>query len=137
MEHMDKHDYETLGEFRYALRLFLSFSQQAAAASGLSPQAYQALLAIKGYPGREEVSVGELAEKLQIRPHSAVGLLDRMEAQKLVKRRQLPEDRRQVRVTLTAKGAALLEKLASAHRDELRRVGPHVAALLKQVEEAM
>lgn len=136
MAHMDKHHYETLAEFRYALRLFLSFSEQAAAGAGLTPQAHQALLSIKGYPGREEVSIGELAQRLQIRPHSAVGLVDRMEAQKLIKRRQLPEDRRQVRVTLTPKGAALLEGLSAAHHDELRRIGPHLAELLKRVEES-
>jgi len=126
-------EYETLAEFRYALRLFMRFSEQAAEGAGLTPQAHQALLAIKGYPGRDHVSLGELAERLQIKHHSAVGLVDRMEAQKWVSRRVCAEDRRRVEVALTARGLSVLEKLSAAHRDELRRVGPHLRGLLERV----
>ena len=129
-----KSQYETLAEFRYALRLFLGFSERAAKGAGITPRAYQVMLAIQGYPGRDSVTLGELAEKLQIRPHSAVGLVDRMEAQKWVVRRVSQEDRRKVHVALTARGCALLEKLAAVHRDELRRVSPHLRALLAQVQ---
>ena len=74
-----KADYEALAAFRHALREFLDFSQEAARRAGLTPQQHQALLAIKGYPGREVVTVSELAERLLLRHHSAVGLLDRLE----------------------------------------------------------
>lgn len=72
-----KSDYEALAAFRYALRQFLRFSEDAAATEGLSPQQHQALLAIKGFPGRDSVTIGELAEKLQVRHNSAIGLVDR------------------------------------------------------------
>ena len=73
-----KSQYENLAAFRFALRKFLRFSEDAAGAAGLTPQQHQALLAIKGFPGRDHVTVGELAERLQIKPHSAVGLIDRL-----------------------------------------------------------
>jgi DNA-binding MarR family transcriptional regulator len=131
-ENFTKGNYETLAEFRYALRKFLGFSEQAAAARGLSPQQYQALLAIEGFPGRNWVSVGELAEQMRVAHHSAVGLVDRMERLGLVKRRPVPEDRRRVRVSLTAKGRTLLDKLYRVHRAELRSFGPHLIAVLQK-----
>src|SRR5262245_16083828 len=79
-------EYEALAALRFGLRQFLRFSEEAAHAAGITPQKHQALLAIKGFPGRSRVTVGELAERLQIRHHSAVGLVDRMEAEKLVAR---------------------------------------------------
>lgn len=130
-----KTEYETLAEFRHALRLFMRFSEAAAEGAGLTPQAHQAMLAIMGYPGRDFVSIGELAERLQVRHHSAVGLVDRLEAQKLVLRQASKEDRRQVHVRLTARGLAILEKLSAAHQGELRRVGPHLRALLSRVQD--
>ncbi len=130
---LTKAEYETLAEFRHALRQFLKFSEEAAQGEGLSPQAYQAMLAIKGYPGRDWATVGELAEKMQIRPHSAVGLVDRLAAKKWVVRKVAKEDRRQVRVHLTPRGAAVVRKLAGVHRHELGRVGPHLRALLARV----
>lgn len=133
---LTKAEYETLAEFRHTLRLFLKFSEDAAQGEGLTPQAYQAMLAIKGYPGRDWVTLGELAEKMQIRPHSAVGLVDRLAAKKWVVRRASEEDRRQVQVHLTARGTAVVRKLAGAHRHELGRVGPHLRALLARVRAA-
>ena len=97
-------EYETLAAFRYALRQFLHFSDTAAEAVGLTPQQHQALLAIKGFPGRDRVTIGELAERLQIRHHSAVGLVDRLVTQKLVAREAAADDRRQVYVRLTPAG---------------------------------
>src|SRR4030067_3228639 len=91
-----KDDYETLAEFRYALRCFLHFSENAAATVGLTLQQHQALLFIIGYPGREQITIGELAERLQTRHHSAVGLIDRLEELGLVVRLHNSEDRRQV-----------------------------------------
>lgn len=130
-----KAEHETLASFRYAIRKFLAFSKGAATSAGLTPQAHQALLSIKGYPGRDWVTIGELAERLQVKPHSAVGLVDRLHAQKLVVREASTEDRRRVHVRVTPKGMAILEKLSAAHREELRRVGPHLRELLARVGE--
>jgi DNA-binding MarR family transcriptional regulator len=128
-----KAQYETLAEFRYALRQFIHFSEAAAQAAGITAQQHQALLAIKGFPGRDSVTVGELAERLQLRHHSAVGLIDRLVAQKLVARAPSKEDRRQVFIQLTSRGENILAKLSSAHRQQLRRMGPGLSRLLKQL----
>jgi DNA-binding MarR family transcriptional regulator len=128
-----KAEYETLAEFRYALRQFIHFSEEAAQAAGITPQHHQALLAIKGYPGRNRVTVGELAERLQLRHHSAVGLVDRLVAEKLVSRAPSTEDRRQVFIQLTRRGENVLAKLSSAHSQQLRRMGSGLSRLLKQI----
>lgn len=122
-------DYERLAEFRYALRRFLVFSEEAAKRSGLTAQQHQALLAIKG-GGRIPMTTGELAKRLLIRHHSAVGLIDRLVSKALVKRFPGSEDRRQVLLTLTPKAAALLAKLSQAHRRELKRLAPLFESLL-------
>lgn len=129
---LTKADYELLAEFRYALRKFLGFSEQAASTHGVSPQQYQALLAIEGFPGRNWVTIGELAEQMRIAHHSAVGLVDRMETLRLVKRSPSAEDRRRVHVSLTAKGLKLLEKLYRVHRAELRSCGPQLVELIQK-----
>ncbi len=129
-----KEHYETLAEFRYALRKFLRFSEKAAHAAGLTPQQHQAMLAIKGFPGRDRVNVGELAERLQILHHSAVGLVDRLVAQKYVRRITDKSDRRQVNLTLTTQGEAVLEKLSAMHREQLRRIGPQINRLLESLQ---
>ncbi len=136
MTKISKADYEALAAFRYALRQFLRFSEEAAEAVGLTPQQHQALLAIRGFPGREQVTIGELAERLQIRHHSAVGLVDRLVAQKLVARESADDDRRQVYVRLTPGGMSALEQLSAAHRAELRRIGPQLGQLLAQLSLA-
>jgi DNA-binding MarR family transcriptional regulator len=133
MAKVSKADYETLAAFRYALRQFLHFSEEAASAVGLTPQQHQALLAIKGYPGRDYVTIGELAERLRVRHHSAVGLVDRLAAQNLVARQNAEADRRQVYVTVTPHGLNLLERLSAVHRAELQRVGPQISQLLSQM----
>lgn len=129
---LSKGDFETLAAFRYALRRFLSFSAQAARAHGVTPQQYQSLLVIQGFPGRDWVTVGELAERMQITHHSAVGLVDRLEAMKLGKRTPSREDRRRVHVSLTPKGIRVLSKLYEAHRNELRVCGPQLASLIQK-----
>lgn len=129
---LDKRDYETLAEFRYALRKFLGFSEEAASQHGVTPQQYQALLAIEGFPGRNWVTIGELAERMRIAHHSAVGLVDRMAAMRVVRRIASKDDHRRVQVALTAKGRKLLEKLYRVHRDELRSSGAQLAALLRK-----
>jgi DNA-binding MarR family transcriptional regulator len=131
-EKLTKADYEALAEFRYALRKFLGFSETAAVDHGVSPQQYQALLAIEGYPQRNWVTLGELAEQMRIAHHSAVGLVDRIEKLGLVKRSASAEDRRKVQVTLTRKGRQLLEKLYLVHRAELRSSGPTLITALQK-----
>ena len=131
-----KSQYETLAAFRYALRRFIHFSEEAAQAAGITAQQYQALLAIKGFPGRDNVTVGELAERLQLRHHSAVGLIDRLVAEKLVVRAPSAEDRRQVLIQLTRRGEKILEKLASVHREQLKRIGPEISQLLERLNSA-
>jgi DNA-binding MarR family transcriptional regulator len=130
---LKKAQYETLAEFRYTLRQFIHFSEKAAQAAGIPPQQHQALLAIKGFPGRYRVSVGELAERLQLRHHSTVGLVDRLVAEKLVARAPSTEDRRKVFIQLTRRGENVLAKLSSAHSQQLRRMRPGLSRLLKQL----
>ncbi len=124
------HDYEVLAEFRYLLMRFAAFSEQAAHAAGLAPRQHQALLAIKGFPGGAEVTVGELAERLGIRHHSTVGLVDRLASRGYLVRRGDPHDRRRTFLSLTASGEQALAGLSAAHRRELRRVAPLLKSLL-------
>jgi len=133
---IDKSQYETLAAFRYALRRFLRFSEGAAEAADITAQQHQALLAIKGFPARDKITVGELAERLQLRHHSAVGLIDRLVAEKLVAREPSVEDRRQVLIQLTRRGEKVLEKLASVHREQLKRIGPEISQLLRRLDRA-
>lgn len=115
-----KGEYEAIAAFRYAIRRFQRFSEQAARREGITPQQHQLLLAIKGYPDRDYASVSELADRLQMRQHSMVGLIDRTEAQGLVRRQSGEVDRRQVFIHLTATGEDKLQKLSVQHRRELR-----------------
>lgn len=133
---LSKADYESLADFRYALRRFLKFSEEAAEAVGLTPRQHQALLAIKGYPERNRVTNGELAERLQIKHQSAVGLVNRLENQVLLQRSPGEADGREVYLTLTHRGEELLEQLSAAHRDELRRVGPRLIKMLEKLADA-
>jgi len=130
---ISKNDYETLAEFRYAVRRFLSFSENAAGSVGLTLQQHQALLFIIGHPGRRQITIGELAERLQIHHHSAVGLVNRLEDKGFVERVLNEADRRQVFIGLTGKGVSVLESLASTHREELRVMGPQLCTLLRQI----
>lgn len=130
---LSKAQYENLAAFRYALRVFLRFSEEAAKQAGVTPQQHQGLLAIKGFPGRDAVTVGELAERLQLRHHSTVELLDRLMDLKLVAREPSATDRRQVQVQLTARGEQILAKLSSAHEEQLRRIGPELRGLLERL----
>jgi DNA-binding MarR family transcriptional regulator len=126
-------EYEALAGFRYALRQFLHFSEEVARSAGLTPQQYQAMLAIKGFPGTRPMMIGELAERLQVRHHSAVGLVGRLVSHGLVRREVPDADRRQVRLSLTARGEKMLRGLSSAHKEQLRRFGPQLASLLKEL----
>ena len=128
-----KSHYEMLAALRRALRRFLSFSQEAARDAGLTPQQHQALLAIKGFPGRDHVSIGELAESLQLRHHSAVGLVDRLAGRHLLRRMRSQVDRRRVEVRLTDRGEKLLERLSAVHLRELRQLGPELRRLIGSI----
>jgi DNA-binding MarR family transcriptional regulator len=125
--------YELLASLRHALRRFQRFSQEAARAAGLTPQQHQALLAIKGFPGRDYVSIGEIAERLQLRHHSAVGLVNRLVRRKLVRRTPSPIDRRRLEVRVTARGQALIGRLSAAHLKELRQLSPELRRLLESI----
>jgi DNA-binding MarR family transcriptional regulator len=122
-------DYQRLAEFRYHLRRFLRFSEQAAARVDLNAQQHQALLAIKG-TSENQVTIGRLAERLGIRHNTAVELANRLIAGRLVQRRQNPDDRRQVLLRLTTRAEQILAKLSLAHRDELKTVAPLLRQLL-------
>lgn len=128
-------EYEQLASFRYALRQFLRFSEIAARQVGLTPRQHQALLALRGSTTDSAPTVGDIAEWLQVRHHSAVGLLDRLEAKKLIRRRSSRKDRRQVLISLTPEGHDLLDRLNRTHRDELRRIGPELVRTLNQLSE--
>src|SRR5581483_8271488 len=123
-------EYQALGKFRLQIRRFLHFSEEAARAEGLEPQQHQMMLAIRAADDPAGPTIGQLAESLLIRHHSAVGLLDRLTERGMVERVKDAGDRRQVRVRLTAQGAEKLHRLSGAHRDELRRSGPLLADAL-------
>jgi DNA-binding MarR family transcriptional regulator len=118
---LSKSDYEGLAAFRHALRQFMAVSEANARGVGLTAQQHQALLSIKGgYAGREEISIGELAEHLLVRNHSAVELVDRLVKAELVTRTPSTEDRRRICLSITPKGEAILGRLSGANLAELR-----------------
>jgi len=126
-------DYRALADFRYHLRKFLAFSEQSARAVGIEPRQHQLLLAIRGLPENLEPTVQVLAERLQLRHHTVVELLDRLEAAGFARRTRDPDDRRRARVAITARGAELLRKLSLSHREELRMTAPALVASLGRV----
>ncbi|MCG5076823.1 MarR family winged helix-turn-helix transcriptional regulator [Paraburkholderia tagetis] len=115
-----KTDFEQLSEFRYQMRRFERFSEQAAQGEGITPLQYLLLLHVKGYPGRAWATIGEIAERLQAQHHGVVALVSRCEALDLVERRVSERDRRQVEVHLLDGGEKLLSRLAELHRAELQ-----------------
>jgi DNA-binding MarR family transcriptional regulator len=120
---LTKQDFEELARFRFGIRRYLRFSEETVRRHGLTPQHYQLMLALKGFPGREWATMRELAERLQLRHHSVVELVNRAQKQDLVERAPDPADARVVRVQLTAGGQRALARLSALHRDELRRLG--------------
>jgi DNA-binding MarR family transcriptional regulator len=122
LEALTKQDFEALARFRFGIRRYLRFSEETVRRHGVAPQQYQLMLAIKGFPGRDWAMVRELAERLQLRHHSVVELVNRAQSQRLVRRTADPDDARAVRVALTDHGEQLLGRLSALHRDELRRM---------------
>ena len=117
-------DYKALAQFRYQIRRFQHFSEAAARSENLEPQQHQMMLAIRAWEGPDAPTIGDLAEHLLLKHHSAVGLIDRLTEHGMVERVRGHGDRRQVRVHLTPAGLAKLARLASVHREELRSSGP-------------
>ena len=129
-------DYSALADFRYEIRRFLNFSEVASREAGIEPQQHQALLAIKGRPGGIVTTVGRLAERLQIRHHSAVELSRRLESHGWIRRSRSGPDRREVQLRLTPRSERLLARLSISHRRELRKAEPRlIRALSRAVSE--
>jgi len=136
-ENISHGQFQALSEFRYQIRKFLHFSETAARAAGLEPHQHQLLLAIKGFAGRRDgPTIGYLAERLQVRHHSAVELVDRMETHGMVHRRANENDRRKVIVALSDTGEQILKDLAAQHIAEIQQKGPGLVAALQQVIES-
>jgi DNA-binding MarR family transcriptional regulator len=126
-------DYQSLAEFRHQIRRYLRFSDAAVRGSDLEPRQYQLLLALKGLPANVRARIGELAEQLQIQHHSAVELVDRLEASGLVRRQRGTHDRREVLVVLTPAGEKVIRELVLHHRTELFTRGPALIEALRRV----
>jgi DNA-binding MarR family transcriptional regulator len=129
----EKH-YMALATFRYGLRRFLRFSKEYLAAdANLTPEQYEALLALKGFSGKDGLLVGEVSERLQVKHHTAVSLTDKLVARKFVTKHRGKKDRRNVHVKLTASGAALLKRAAAAHHRELKKLSPELIKALRKL----
>ena len=132
---MPQVDYETLADLRYHIRRFLRVREEAARATGVEPQQYVLLLQVKGFERRRPATIGALTERLQIRHHATVQLVDRLAQRGLVRRRRAELDRRGVVVELTGRGETVLRKLALYSLAELRTGGPALASTLTRVIE--
>ncbi len=126
-------EYRRLAEFRHQIRRFLRFSERTAREAGVEPRQHQVLLAIKGMPDGRPPTIGNLAERLQLRHHSLVELVDRLERGGLVSRERATADRRQVLAHLTPRGEAILNELARHHLAELRARGPALVDALQSL----
>jgi DNA-binding MarR family transcriptional regulator len=132
---LDQSDFEHLLELRTGLRRFLRWSEHQAEAAGLTPAQHQLLLAIRGHADPAGPTIGEIADYLVLRHHSAVGLIDRAAAAGLVKRGPDPTSSSVVRVTLTPTGIDKLDALAEAHLQELGHLAPTMRTLWQAVED--
>jgi DNA-binding MarR family transcriptional regulator len=126
-------DYAVLADLRYQLRRFLGRREGVARAAGIEPQQYALLLQLKGLEGRRPATIGTLAERLQIRHHSAVELVDRLVARRMVDRKRNGDDGRAVEVTLRPAGTAVLRRLALYSTAELRSDGPELVSVLRRL----
>ena len=137
MEDLRLSDYHALGQFRYQIRRFLHFSEDAARVEGLEPQQHQMMLAIRSWRAPEngpaDPTIGDLAEHLLLKHHSTVGLVDRLTERGLVQRVRAGSDRRQVRVHLTPQGIETLKHLSNIHLQELRGSGPVLVSALSSL----
>ncbi len=133
---ISQHDYQTLAAFRKALREFLRFSEEAALAAGIAPQQHQTLLVIGVGSAKDSVTVGDIAAHLQIKHHSAVGLVERMRTAGWIIKAQDESDARRVVLRLTTSGRRVLATLSAAHKSELTRLGPALRSMLQTLEES-
>ena len=129
-------EYRALAHFRYQIRLYLHFSEEQARKHELEPQQHQLLLALKGLPPDAQATIGELADRLQLKHHSTVELVDRLESHGYVTRSAGTDDRRQVILHLTRAGAGVLRRLSLAHRRELDTAGPALSSALRSLQRA-
>jgi DNA-binding MarR family transcriptional regulator len=129
-ERITENEYRALGELRYLIRRFLQEGDVTAKQAGLEPQQYLLLLAIRGLPAGQDATISVLANRLSLRHHSTVELIDRMEAHGYVRRIRGREDRRQVLVSLQPRGARLLEKVVEQRIIELRTNGRELVAAI-------
>ena len=127
-------DYWRLLEFRTAIRKFLKYSRTQASQLGLTPTQHQLLLAVRGHPGRNGPTIGDVADCLLIRHHSAVELINRAESSGLVRRKRDNDDHRVVRLSLTRTGAAKLERISRANLGELGRLSPELQDVWSAIE---
>ncbi len=118
--------YRSLAEFRHQIRRFVRYSEDAARASGIEPQQHQLLLAIKGLPSGTLPTVGDLADRIQLRPHTTVELINRMADRGLVMREPGVVDKREVLIRLTEEGERVLHTLSLEHQTELKKTGPEL-----------
>jgi len=133
MKRLTLSDYQALAEFRYQIRKFLHFSEQAVQGAGLERGQYQLMLAIKGMPETVRPRIRDLANRMQIQHHSTVELINRLESGGYVRRKRARDDRREVLLALTAKGERVLAELALHHHAELRSAAPSLVAALRRV----
>jgi DNA-binding MarR family transcriptional regulator len=133
MTQLSQSDYRALGAFRYEIRKFLAFSEQAARSSGIEPQQHQLLLAVQSLPRGKRPTIGAIAERLCVQHHTAVALVDKLERGGMVERERSNEDRREVLLRLTPEGTAALRGLSALHREQLRKVGPEMVAALSAI----
>jgi len=128
-------DYEALSNLRYTLRRFMDFSTSAAQEEGLPTQQHQALLAIKGHRGEDAMTIGMLAERLLIAPHSATELVGRLVSAGYVSRRADPNDKRRQTLELTDKAEGVLKRLTAIHLTEIREMAPQLIHILKRLQD--
>jgi DNA-binding MarR family transcriptional regulator len=126
--------YRSLAQFRRALRVFMRFSEVSARAAGITPAQHQLLLAVRGWPSNDPPTIGELAEGLQLKPHSTLELARRAEGAGLTRLSEDRNDRRQKLVRLTTKGERKLAELSLLHRDELRRFRREMTQVLEELD---
>lgn len=126
-------EYQALAQLRYLIRRFLAFSAEAAKTCDVEPQQHQLLLALKGLPPKRRPTIGVAAERLQLRHHSAVELVNRSIARGLVERSGSEEDHREVLLHITPYGERLLRRLSLAHRSELSSAAPELVEAVAEI----
>ncbi len=134
-ERLTDADYEALSNLRYTLRRFMDFSTSAAQEEGLPTQQHQALLSIKGHRGEDSMTIGMLAERLLIAPHSATELVGRLVTAGYVSRRTDPNDKRRQTLELTDKAERALKRLTAIHLTEIREMAPQLIDILRKLQD--